>query len=69
MKEEGLNLTAIQKQLGVHQFRVKKAMAVTGQYSIEDLRNALSAAYEVDINIKTGLFEGPLALEYFIATL
>lgn len=69
MKDEGMTLANIQKLLGVHQFRVKKAMAVTGQYSMEDLRRALSAAYEVDENIKTGLFEGDLALEYFIAKL
>ena len=34
-----------------------------------DLRNALSAAYEVDENIKTGLMEDSLALEFFIAKL
>lgn len=69
MKEEGITSAGMQKQLGVHQFRIKKAMAVTGQYSMDDLKRALSAAYEVDRNIKTGLFEGPLALEYFIAKL
>lgn len=69
MKEEGVPLQGIQKHLGIHQFRVKKAMAVTGQYSMEDLKRALSAAYEVDHNIKTGLLEGSLALEYFIARL
>ena len=69
MKEEGMSLTEMQKKLGVHQFRVKKAVAVTGQYSMTDLRNALSSAYEVDEHIKTGLLDGELALEYFIARL
>jgi len=69
MKEEGMSLTEMQKKLGIHQFRVKKAMAVTGQYSMTDLRNALSSAYEVDEHIKTGLLDGQLALEYFIARL
>ena len=45
----------------------KQPQSATG--SVEDLRRALSAAYEVDENIKTGLFEGDLALEYFIAKL
>lgn len=67
MREEGMSLTEMQKKLGVHQFRVKKAMAVTGQYSMKDLRAALCAAYEVDEHIKTGLLDGQLALEYFIA--
>ena len=69
MREEGMSLPQMQKTLGIHQFRVKKAMAVTGQYSMKDLRAALSAAYEVDENIKTGLMDGQLALEYFIAGL
>ena len=69
MKEEGISLSGMQKQLGIHQFRVKKALSVTGQYSMEDLKNALSSAYEVDHNIKSGLLEGSLALEYFIARL
>lgn len=67
MREEGMSQVEIQKKLGVHQFRIKKAMAVTGQYSMKDLRAALSAAYDVDENIKTGLLDGQLALEYFIA--
>ncbi len=69
MREDGMSLPQMQKALGIHQFRVKKAMAVTGQYSMKDLRAALSAAYEVDENIKTGLMDGQLALEYFIAGL
>ncbi len=69
MRDEGMSLPEMQKKLGVHQFRIKKAMAVTGQYSMKDLRAALCAAYEVDENIKTGLLDGQLALEYFIAGL
>ena len=69
MREEGMTPAQMQKALGIHQFRIKKAMAVTGQYSMKDLRAALCAAYEVDENIKTGLLDGQLALEYFIAGL
>lgn len=67
MRDDGMSLAEMQKTLGVHQFRIKKAMAVTGQYSMNDLKAALSTAYEVDENIKTGLLDGQLALEYFIA--
>lgn len=69
MREEGLSAAQMQKALGIHQFRIKKAMAVTGQYSMKDIKAALCAAYEVDENIKTGLLDGQLALEYFIAGL
>ena len=69
MKENGMNLTQVQKKLGVHQFRVKKAAAVGGNCSVSYLKNILSEAYQVDEHIKTGLFDGQLALEYFIAKL
>lgn len=69
MKNEGMSLPAMQKSLGIHQFRLKKAMAVTGQYSMEDLRKTLASAYEIDENIKSGLLESSLAMEYFIAQL
>lgn len=58
MKENGMNLTQIQKKLGVHQFRVKKAAAVGGNCSVSYLKNILSEAYQVDEHIKTGLFDG-----------
>lgn len=67
MRDDGMTPAEMQKTLGVHQFRIKKAMAMTGQYSMNDLKAALSSAYEVDENIKTGLLDGQLALEYFIA--
>ena len=67
MKEDGISPPEMQKKTGIHQFRIKKALAVTGQYSMEHLRRVLMAAYEVDENIKTGRLECSLALEYFIA--
>ena len=67
MRDEGRSSGEMQKKLGVHQFRIKKAMSMTGLYSMDDLRKVMSAAYEVDETIKTGLMDGGLALEYFIA--
>lgn len=67
MREERLSLAAMQKELGVHEFKIKKAAEVTGNFSMEDLHRVLHAAYEAEEHIKTGLFSGPLALEYFIA--
>ena len=69
LKEEGNSLAAIQKKLGVHQFRVKKAMALTGRYSSAHLKKILSSAYDIDENIKSGLFDSTLALEFFIANI
>lgn len=67
MKELGMSLVEMQKRLGIHQFRVKKTAALSGQYSREHLRQILASAYEIDENIKTGLLDGELALEFFIA--
>lgn len=67
MLEEGLSLGKMQKALGIHEFRVKKAMGASEQYSVKRLKQILSKAYSVDGNIKTGLLDQNLALELFIA--
>lgn len=67
MKEEGNSFDMMVKKLGIHQFRVKKAMSLTGRYSTEHLKRILMSAYEIDENVKSGLFDSTLALEYFIA--
>ncbi len=67
MREEGLTPFQMQKLLGIHEFRIKKAMGVTEKYSVDGLKRILCKAYEIDGNIKTGLLEQNLALELFIA--
>lgn len=67
MREEGMNLSQIQKNLGIHEFRIKKAMGVTEKYTTDGLKRILSKAYEIDGNIKTGLLDQTLALEFFVA--
>ncbi|MCI8647870.1 MAG: DNA polymerase III subunit delta [Firmicutes bacterium] len=67
MREEGMNPAQMHKLLGVHEFRIKKAMGVTEKYSVAGLKKILSKAYEIDGTIKSGLLEQNLALELFIA--
>lgn len=67
MREDGMTPAQMQKFLGVHEFRIKKAMSVTEKYSAEQLKKILSKAYEIDGNIKSGLLDQRLALEFFIA--
>ena len=67
MREAGMGLSQMQKQLGIHEFRIKKAMSVTEKYSTDRLKHVLSGAYAIDGNIKSGLLEPGLALELFIA--
>ncbi len=67
MREEGHPVSAIQKTLGVHEFRLKKALQFAEPYSVERLKTILRNAYQVDKNIKTGLLDQTLALEMFVA--
>ncbi|MEG0829744.1 MAG: DNA polymerase III subunit delta [Anaerovoracaceae bacterium] len=67
MREEGKDPKQIQKRLGIHEFRVKKALGFSGRYSIKELKLILTKVYEIDGHIKTGLLEPNLALELFIA--
>lgn len=69
MKEEGMGPEEMQKTLGAHQFRIKKALSASGKYQLKTLKKILCEAYEVDGNIKTVLFDDSLALEYFVAKL
>ncbi len=69
MKEEGKSVNEMQKLTGVHPFRVKKSLPMASRYSRDHLRRVLAEAYKVDENIKTGIFDGNLALEYFIASI
>jgi len=67
MRDEGRPTALIQKELGVHEFRLKKALQFSESYSIEQLKRILANGYEVDKNIKSGLLGETLALEMFIA--
>ncbi len=67
MLEEGKNQSQIQGILKIHEFRIKKAMSFSNNYSIESLKKILIKAYEIDRSIKTGELEQNLALELFIA--
>ena len=57
------------KKLGGSEYRIKKLIPYANKYSVEKLKHTLSGIYEVDRNIKTGLLDGQLALEMFIASI
>ncbi len=67
MQEDGLSFSEIVRMLGVHEFRIKKAIQFAKGYSVSHLRKMLKRAYEVDKNIKSGILEQGLALELLIA--
>ena len=57
----------ISKRMGIHEFRVKKAMRYSSRYSLSKLRAMLQAGYKAYADMVTGLLEPRLALEMFIA--
>lgn len=67
MRENGMNPSEITRKLGASEYRIKKLMPHVNRYSVDKLKKALSSAYEMDRNIKTGLLDQQLALELFAA--
>ena len=67
LREEGNSLSQMQKILGIHEFRIKKAMSSGEKFSKNNIKETLIKLYEVDRNIKNGFLEGSLALEMIIA--
>ena len=61
LKEAGFGKDEIVKTLGVHEFRVKKAIGFADKYSSAALRSILISAYDTDKNIKSGLITQDLA--------
>lgn len=69
MKEDGFQYEQIKEFLGIHEFRIKRAISFANRYSVVQLRNALSKAYLVDETIKSGLMDAKLALEMLVASI
>ena len=67
MRSEGVPVAKIAKELRVHEYRIKKAASFSDRMSEDDIRTILIYAYEIDSNIKTGLMDSNIALEYFVA--
>ncbi len=55
--------------LGVHVFRVKKALGFAERYTEKRLKKILTDAYETDIKIKSGLLDPRTAIELLVAEL
>ena len=59
--------TSLCDPLKCHEYRIKKAASFAGRMSEDAIRTILIYAYEIAINIKTGLMDSNMALEYFVA--
>ncbi|MBO4819723.1 MAG: DNA polymerase III subunit delta [Firmicutes bacterium] len=65
--EEGQSSYEIIKEMGVNEYRYKKAMASCRGKRSSDLRRTLNKAFEIEKNMKSGNMDGRLGLELFIA--
>lgn len=67
--EEGLSARDLPKVMGVHPYRLRKAMEAAGKRSTQTLSDRLAAAYHMEKEIKSGMMSADLAMELFIATM
>jgi DNA polymerase III subunit delta len=67
LRQEGKSPPEIKSELNIHELRIKKAMAFSEKFSINELKGILMNVYKVDKQIKTGLLESEMALEMMIA--
>ncbi len=65
--EEGQRLSELPEAMGVHPFRLRKAMEASGRRTARELADRLAAAYRLESDIKSGAMPGELALELYIA--
>lgn len=72
MKDEGKGIKEIHGEISkikkgrIMEFRVKKALEASSRFPEGDLKRILAEAYEISVNIITGIMPAELALEYFI---
>ena len=65
-REDGGNSLSISKAMGIHEFRVKKALSFADRFETKKIKEILTSLYEVDKNIKTGNMAGDLNLELIL---
>lgn len=63
---DGRSVRSIAKQLGINEYRFKKAYNAAKGFSQVRLSNILCELYEMDLKIKTGQIDGATALEIFV---
>ena len=62
-------MDAIQKQLGLHPFVVRKTADQAKNYSVEQLEGIMRKLLETDVSLKTSRLEATLALDMLVVEL
>jgi DNA polymerase-3 subunit delta len=65
--EAGQSFSELPAAMGVHPFRLRKAMEASGKRTSRELAGGLAAAYRLETDIKSGAMPAELALELYVA--
>jgi DNA polymerase III subunit delta len=70
MKDRGTADGVIQSKLAIfNEYRFRRTMEQAGRYSMERLKQIYFSLLEADLSMKTGIYEGELAMELLVAEL
>lgn len=68
-EKDGQSFSQIQKEMGTNSYRLQKAIDTARPLTTKRLKAALSAAYNIEKDMKEGKMDGQLALELFLSKL
>ena len=68
LSDEGYTMSAMAKELGVNEFRFKKAFQAARGFQKKRIKNILVYLYNTDRDIKRGNIDRNIALELFVAS-
>ena len=66
LRDAGMDISGIVREMGVHEFRVKKALTAAARFGTDKLKSVLSQLYSIDTEVKKGDIDGLTALELLI---
>lgn len=69
LAEEKSSADSIAKKTGLHPFVVKKSLAASRLFSLDELKNIYRKLFDIDLKIKIGEIEPQTALNLFVAEL
>lgn len=66
LRDSGMDISGIVREMGIHEFRVKKALKAAERFGTVKLKKVLAQLYSIDTEIKRGDIDGITALELLI---
>ncbi len=66
LRDLGMDISGIVREMGIHEFRVKKALKAAERLGTDKLKKVLCQLYSIDTDVKSGNIDGITALELLI---